>query len=157
MSVPFALLKQHRVHRHPILHKFLLLLVCFVFGTSAIQVSHMWPSYFVQVYFWVLFNWFFFLDHTFLFSCRFYLLQPGILAILNILATVFSSFNALFCDIIPKHFSYMVPVMWEKYTMPFPLYVNPVHENTTVVTPLLPSLANSYFCIFSIHYNLAKT
>lgn len=136
MSVPFALLKQHRVHRHPILHKFLLLLCVFCFRHKCYSSqSHvtklLCPSVFLSVIYL-----FIFLDHTFLFSCRFYLPQTGILAILNILATVFSSFHALFCDIIPKHFSYMVPVMWEKYTMPFPLHVNPVHENTTVVTPL---------------------
>lgn len=39
MSVPFALLKQHRVHRHPILHKFLLLLVCVLFSAQVLFKS----------------------------------------------------------------------------------------------------------------------
>ena len=136
MSVPFALLKQHRVHRHPILHKFLLLLVCVLFSTRVLFKSVTCDQVTLSKCIFKCYLFIYFFDHTFLFSCRFYLPQTGILAILNILATVFSSFHALFCDIIPKHFSYMVPVMWEKYTMPFPLYVNPVHENTTVVTPL---------------------
>ena len=39
MPVPFALLKQHRVHRHPILHKFLLLLVCVLFSARVLFKS----------------------------------------------------------------------------------------------------------------------
>lgn len=39
MSVPFALLKQHRVHRYPILHKFLLLLVCVLFSAQVLFKS----------------------------------------------------------------------------------------------------------------------
>ena len=114
MPVPFALLKQHRVHRHPILHKFLLLLVCVLFSALVLFKSVTCDQVILSKCIFECYLIFFFvLDHTFLFSCRFYLLQPGILAILSILATVFSSFHALFCDIIPKHFSYVIPVMWE--------------------------------------------
>ena len=97
MPVPFALLKQHRVHRHPILHKFLLLLVCVLFSALVLFKSVTCDQVTLSkcIFKCYLFI-FFFLDHTFLFPCRFYLPQTGILAILNILATVFSSFHAYF-------------------------------------------------------------
>ena len=72
MPVPFALLKQHRVHRHPILHKFLLLLCVFCFRHECYSSqSHvtklLCPSVFLSViylFFWII-RFYFLVGFTF--------------------------------------------------------------------------------------------
>ena len=137
MPVPFAVLKQHRVHRHPILHKFLLLLVCVLFSALVLFKSVTCDQVTLSkcIFKCYLFIYFFFGSYVFI-SLQVLPSPNRYFSYLKYSSHCFLFLPRLFCDIIPKHFSYMVPVMWEKYTMPFPLYVNPVHENTTVVTPL---------------------
>lgn len=65
MPVPFALLKQHRVHRHPILHKFLLLLVCVLFSAHVTKL--LCPSVCLSViylFFWII-RFYFLVGFTF--------------------------------------------------------------------------------------------
>ena len=74
MPVPFALLKQHRVHRHPILHKFLLLLVCVLFSARVLFKSVtcdqvilskcIFECYLIDFFFWII-RFYFLVGFTF--------------------------------------------------------------------------------------------